>query len=186
MDKNFFLEESLVQFFYKNLNSVNRKSICPLPHEFILYTCEVLNKYVHSETFFTNKDGKMSEKVLGINFLEAAQKSQREKKQIYKSVGDTVLVQLGIFPRRFNAKHVPRKYYLHLGKSAYANMESLDCSFYDIPNFYNLFSTSFEYIVKLLTVMTQLHHYDSFEQYILNSPEQHSKLFITPNNEKEN
>ena len=185
MDKNKILShDSLIQFFYKDLDQVNKNSICPLPHEFILYSCEVLNDYALSDRFFNTAEGRVNEKVLGINFLEANHKSYREKKEIYKDVGDTILVQLGLFSKHLKRKNNTAKYYLDLGRSAYAHMENLDCNFYDIPNFYNLFSSSFEHMINLLAVMQESHNFDSFEQYLISSAEDYGNLFLTPAKKK--
>ncbi len=179
MDGNKFISnESLIQFFYKDLDKINKKSVCPLPHEFILYSSEVLNDYALSDRFFQTQEGRVNEKVLGINFLEATHKSPRERKEIYKDVGDTVLVQLGFFSERVKRKGPDPKYYIHLGKSAYAGMEKLNASFYDIPNFYNLFSSSLEQMVNLLVTMRESHNFDSFEQYLLEGSEEYKNLFI--------
>lgn len=172
--------ESLVQFFYKGLNEVNKNSICPLPQEFIFYSSDVLNKYLFSEKYFETMNGKISEKILGINFLEAEGKSVNEKKEIYKDIGDISLIQLGMFSKRLDKKNVSQQYYINLGKSAYARMEKLECSYYDIPNFFNLFSTSFEYMVNLLSHMNESNKFDSFEQYLVSSNES-TNLFCTPN-----
>jgi hypothetical protein len=181
MDKNKILtNESLTQFFYKNLNQVNKNSLCPIPQEFILYSSNVLSDYASSDKFFNTNDGRVNEKVLGISFLEAEAKSRSEKKIIYKDVGDTILVQLGLFPDRIKKKNASQGYYINLGKSAYANMETLDCRFYDIPNFYNLFSSSFEYMIELLATMAQANKFNSFEEYLLLSTEESNNLFITP------
>ncbi|MAX65628.1 MAG: hypothetical protein QF441_14005 [Bacteriovoracaceae bacterium] len=160
-------DESLTQFFYKSLNKVNKKSLCPLPEEFILYSSEVLNKYAFSENFFENVDGKVNEKTLGVHLLEANQKTASERKLIYQDVGDTILVQLGFFPNRIKRKQITESYYLNLGKVAYSNMEKLNCTFYDIPNFYDLFSSSLEGVVKVLSAMANSSHFESFEEYLL-------------------
>lgn len=178
--KNILTNESLTQFFYKNLNKVNKNSLCPIPQEFLLYSSNVLSDYAVSEKFFDTTNGKVNEKILGISFLEAEAKTISEKRHIYKDVGDSILIQLGLFPDRIKKRSASSDYYLHLGKSAYANMESLDCRFYDIPNFYNLFSSSLEYMVNLLATMSKSHKYNSFEEYLLHSTDEDSQLFITP------
>ena len=163
---------SLTEFFYTNLDKVNKSSLCPLPQEFILYSSEVLNKYSMSETFFEAQNGKINEKILGMNFLQAGRESITKRKMIYQDVGDTVLVQLGFFPERINKKSPSKQYYIHLGKSAYMKMETLDCSFYDIPNFYNLFSSSLESIISVLRDASQACSFDTFEEYLLHKPEE--------------
>lgn len=172
-EKNILIDESLTSFFYKNLDLVNKNSLCPLPQEFILYSSEVLNKFAFSE--------KLDDKILGVEFLKAQAKPAHERKIIYKDVGDRILVQLGIFPKRVNKKSVNKKYYIHIGKSAYSHMEALDCSFYDIPHFFHLLSTSLEYIIDLLLAMRELTKFETFEQYLVQSSyENNQSIFLTP------
>lgn len=172
-EKNILIDESLTSFFYKNLDKVNRNSVCPLPQEFILYSSQVLNKFAFTEN--------LNDKILGFEFLEAQAKPANERKIIYKDVGDTILVQLGIFPKLVSKKSVNKNYYIHIGKSAYYQMEALDCSFYDIPNFFHLLSTSLEYIIDLLLAMREATKFETFEQYLIQSNnETNQSLFLTP------
>ena len=181
MDKDLVLsEESLTQYFYKNLTRVNECSLSPLPHELILYSCEVLDKYAFTSKFFNTSNGKVNEKVLGIKFLEAKSKSLSERKLLFKDVGDTALVQLGLFSKSVDKKLVSKEYYLNLGKSAYAQLEILECRFYDMPNFFNHFSDSFEYMVHLLEAMSEMNKFDSLEQYLLMSDQEQVDLFKLP------
>ena len=187
MKSSVITNKSLIQFFYKDLDQVNKKSLCPLPQEFILYSSAVLSDYALSERFFNTEKGKVNEKILGVNFLEACHKPPRERLGIYKDVGDTILVQLGLFSERVIKKGPGQSYYLNLGRSAYTGMERLNASFYDIPNFYNLFSSSLEHMIKLLTTMREYHRFDSFDQYLLLSTEnENSHLFINTNQIKAN
>ncbi len=170
-----FAQHSLTDYFYQNLEEVNKKSLCPLPQEFIFYTSKVLDNYALSENFFEASEGKVNDKVLGIKYLEAGEKKLEERKLIYKDIGDTVLVQLGFFTENIQHKLSSETYYLNLGKSAYATMEKLDCSFYDIPEFYRLFATSLESMVKLLSMTSESFKFDSFEDYLLDMAELDSK-----------
>ena len=136
-EKQLLVGESLTTFFYRNLDEVNKKSLCPLPQEFIWYSSEVLTTYTDPEKYFSTDGGKINEKVLGLKLLEAHQKPISEKKALFKDIGDTTLVQLGLFSSSVKKKSPPKSYYINIGKSAYAQMETLDCSFYDIPQFYN-------------------------------------------------
>jgi len=173
-------DNSLTQFFYNDLSKVNKNSICPIPEEFILYSSEVLDKYALSEKFYhINEQGVLNEKILGLSFLEAENKSLSEKKSIYKDIGDSILVQMGFFHERIQVKNPAPSYYLNLGKTAYSNAQKLDCRFYDIPNFYQMLATSLEHIIKLLKIMKNSHKFDSFQQYLLEDSEDHSNLFMT-------
>lgn len=156
-------EESLVQFFYRGLDEINKNSLCPLPQEFIWYSSEVLNLYTCSEKFFTSSNGRVSEKLLGVELLQAQQLTENEKKKIYKDIGDTILVQLGVFSKEDSLN----SYYINIGKSAYRNMDQLNCSFYDIPNFYQLFSTSLEHVLNVLIKLKEVLSVENFHDYFL-------------------
>lgn len=166
-DKELITEESLSSYFYKSLDFVNRRAICPLPQEFVWYSSEVLNSYVHSEKFFEANNGKVNEKLLGVQLLEAQRKSISEKKTLFKDIGDTTLVQLGFFSDRVSSKNVTAQYYLNIGKTAYTQMESLNCTFYDIPNFFKLFASSLEHMIGLLVEMQKSSSFESFNEYLL-------------------
>lgn len=167
-DKIILSEQNLSEYFYLRLSEVNKKSHCPLPQEFILYSSEVMHKYALAENYLVN-DSK--ERVLGMEFLQAEQKSVSEKKEIYREIGDSVLFQLGVFPKRINKRSPSKSYYLNIGKSAYSKAAMLDCSFYDIPNFYNLLATSMESLIKLVTHVAGSFTHDSLEQYLLENSE---------------
>lgn len=163
-DKIILSSENLSEYFYGCLSDVNRQANCPLPQEFILYSSEVMHKYAISENYFVN-DSK--ERVLGMELLQAEEKTLSEKKEIYREIGDLVLFQLGIFPQRINSKSPSKGYYLNIGRSAYTKAAHLNCSFYDIPNFYHLLSTSLENLVKILTHAAESFSHESLEQYLL-------------------
>ncbi len=168
--------KSLTQFFYQNLDEINKKCLCPLPQEFILYSSEVLNQYSLSGHFFQKTESGVSEKVLGINYLEAHHKPDHEKKKILKDVGDSVLVQLGFFKSEQKRRAPSRSYYLNLGRSAYIHMENLDCTFYDIPNFYQKFATSLDAILNVIKTASESLNYNSFEDYLINKTELNSVI----------
>lgn len=158
---------SLTQFFYKNLSEINKTSICPVPEEFIFYSSEVLDKYSLSSEFFDLTEGKVEEKLVGFNFLKTAELNSLEQVSAYKDIGDTVLVLLGMFKKRVHKKTLPEDYYLKLARMAYHSMEKLDCSFYDIPNFYNLFATSLDRVVYIVDTMFKSSKYKSIENFLM-------------------
>ena len=163
-DKIILSGEKLSDYFYGCLSDVNKQSNCPLPQEFILYSSEVMHKYALSENFFVNES---QERVLGLELLQAEEKPISEKKEIYREIGDLVLFQLGVFPKRVTKKTPTKGYYLKIGRSAYTKAAHLNCSFYDIPNFYNLLATSLENLVKILTHAAESFSHENFEQYLL-------------------
>lgn len=173
--------KTLTQFFYENLSLLNKKSICPLPEEFILYSSEALEKYAISDAFFDVSSGKANEKVLGIELLKAVALEESEKRKVYRDIGDTSLVKLGLFTRSCETKLLTRDYYTQIGKTAYTKLANLNCEFYEIPSFYKKFSTSFEHIIKLLASFSAYAKEESFEKYLLNNSGQ--ELFSFSNKE---
>ena len=170
--------KSLTQFFYQSLDEINKKCLCPLPQEFILYSSEVLNQYSLTGHFFNETDSGINEKILGINFLEAQHKSDHEKKKMLKDVGDSVLVQLGFFKSEQKRRSPSRSYYLNLGKSAYIHMENLECRFYDIPNFYHKFATSLDAILNVIKTASEAISYQSFEEYLIHQDQELNSFLI--------
>lgn len=171
-------QESLSQFFFKNLSNVNKKSICPVPEEFILYTSEVLDKYALSQEFFELDSGKVQEKLVGPRILEADRLSNNERIEVYKDVGDTVLVLLGLFKKRVEKKLLTQNYYLKMARSAYFSMGHLDCNFYDIPDFYNLFASSLERTIAVVETMFKSSNYKSLENFLLHEGDESDFILL--------
>ncbi len=159
-----FSDKTLNQYFYSKLDQLNKKVICPLPQEFVYYSAITLEDYAHSQKFFQPDKG------LGYTFVEAQQKTDEERKKIYKDVGDSILVQMGLFPEYLKGKLLNKSYFINIGKMAYNHMEHLECTFYDIPNFYKLFSSSFENIVNLLELYGESNKFENYDEYLINKP----------------
>lgn len=145
---------SLNEFFYKNLSFKNKQISCPLPEEFIFYSSLVLERYALSDVFFDSNDSGINQKIFGMRYLDSLGKDKDEKIVELKDVGDTILVQLGLFSDSVNKKITNKGYYISLAQSAYAQLDSMNSNFYDIPNFYKLFASSFEKTIILLEVMS--------------------------------
>lgn len=162
--------KSLSTFFYNGLSRVNKKVICPLPEEFLFYTSKVLEKYALSAEFYDNVEGRLQNKIYGMQFLENMAKD-RQSLEDYKDIGDSIIIRLGVFPESLKKTTVHKDYYLELGRSAYSNLERLDCKFYDIPYFYRQFATSLENVVRLVDIMSKSLEYDNLDKYILEQTE---------------
>lgn len=169
-DKIIVSDQSLNQYFFTHLSDVNKRFHCPLPEEFILYSSELMQKYALSENFYSREQDCGTPNILGMQLLKAKEKSITEQKELYLDIGDQVLFQLGVFPDGITKKTPSRKYYLNIGKSAYSKAASLECSFYDIPNFYNLLATSLENLIKLIAHVSLRFSHASVEQYLLDHP----------------
>lgn len=166
---------SLNEFFYKKLSRKNKEVACPLPEEFIFYSSLVLERYALSDVFFTSESGKMNEKILGVKLLETLNKETENKVTDLKDIGDTVLVQLGLFSGSVKKKLTTKTYYLTVAQNAYHELDGLNSQFYDIPNFYKLFATSLDKTVSLLGIMADEFNQIGLENYLLELPTPHKK-----------
>lgn len=151
--KKIVLEANLQGFFFEGLNSLNKKSLCPVPESVIFYSSDVLDKFALSQDFFEVSEGKIREKILGMKLLEATQLSREEQKKIYKEVGDMALLICGYFSESTHRKLVDAQYYSQIGKMAYSHLNHVAPSFLDIPSFYTMFATCFESITTLMSLM---------------------------------
>ena len=159
---------SLNDFFYSSLSKKNKHIPCPLPEEFIYYSSLTLEKYAFSNNFFENENGSINEKILGMQFLYSQEKSKEEKLKDLKDVGDTALVLLGFFSESVKSKLTNKSYYTAIAKNAYQQLNTMDIQFYDIPNFYGMFATSFETTVTLLEMMSEEFQDLDSSPYLLN------------------
>ena len=96
-DKKIILQTNLKGYFFDGLNSLNKKSLCPVPESVIFYSSDVLDKFALSQDFFEVSEGKVREKILGMKLLEATQFTRDEQRRVYKEVGDMSLMICGYF-----------------------------------------------------------------------------------------
>ena len=167
---------SLSDFFYKDLSQKNKIFPCPLPEEFLFYSSLTLEKYSLSSKFFEIEEGKTTEKILGMRYLESKLKGRDEKLSELKDIGDTVLVLLGFFSDSIDKKLISRDYYLSIAQNAYSDLSKMDSSFYDIPNFYDLFASSLENTVRLVEAVATEFRLADKEQYLLNLEVPHKEV----------
>lgn len=161
---------SLNEFFYKKLTRKNKEVVCPLPEEFIFYSSLVLERYALSDVFFNAKEGKVNEKILGVKLLETLNTTNENKVSDLKDIGDTVLVQLGLFSESVKKKLINKGYYLTLARNAYHELDGMNSQFYDIPHFYKLFATSLDKTISLLEVMADEFNDLETSSYLLDLP----------------
>ena len=152
--KKIVLQTNLQGYFFDGLNTLNKKSLCPVPESVIFYSSDVLDKFALSQDFFDVSDeGKVREKVLGLKLLEATQLSREEQRKVYKEVADMSLLVCGYFSESTHNKIVDAQYYSQIGKMAYSHLNSMAPSFLDIPSFYNMFATCFESMTTLMSLL---------------------------------
>lgn len=164
---NLIASASLNDFFYQKLTRKNKQVVCPLPEEFIFYSSLVLERYALSDIFFNFDEGRVNEKILGIKLLESLNKTKDVKINELKDVGDTILVQLGLFSDSVKKKLTTKGYYLNIAQNAYHELDGMNSQFYDIPNFYKLFASSLDKTISLLERMSEEFHGMADENYIL-------------------
>lgn len=66
----------------------------------------------------------MAQRVLALDYLEAAHCQGREQQERLRDVGDQCLLYSGLFPRRAERRRVRISYYVDLGRSAYHHLGS--------------------------------------------------------------
>ncbi|MDZ7803388.1 hypothetical protein [Thiohalophilus sp.] len=64
----------------------------------------------------------MAQRVLALDYLEAAHCQGREQQERLRDVGDQCLLYSGLFPRRAERRRVRVSYYVDLGRSAYHHL----------------------------------------------------------------
>lgn len=182
--KKIILEANLQGFFFEGLNSLNKKSLCPVPESVIYYSSDVLDKFALSQDYFEVSEGKVREKILGMKLLEAAQFSREEQKRVYKEVGDMALLVCGYFAESTHKKLVDAHYYAQLGKMAYSHLNHVAPNFLDIPSFYNMFATCFESITTLMSLMasqnrTGMEHSLIFRKVLKDEPVSEKEMLVS-------
>lgn len=155
MSKPIFLEHSLQAFFFDQLNDLNKKSSQPLPNEMIYYSSLVMDKFGDSSKYFSvGEDGSVNEKILGLKYLEASQKSSSQKKVELKEIGDTALFLCGFFSESVSRKITDISYYQGLGRTAYHQLNNIVPEVFEVPDFYARVSDFFEQLIALMTILT--------------------------------
>ncbi|MGD8407129.1 MAG: hypothetical protein PVG50_02790 [Thiohalophilus sp.] len=66
----------------------------------------------------------MAQRILALDYLEAAHCQGREQQDRLRDVGDQCLLYSGLFPRRAERRRVRVSYYVDLGRSAYHHLGS--------------------------------------------------------------
>ena len=153
-DVDLVLESSLQGFFYDQLSLINNKSTRPLATEIIFYSSNVLDLYGDSKRYFEIVEGRVREKTLGIKLLESSQFSYTIQKKIVKDVADTALFMCGFFSDSIKDKIVDLSYYHQVGRDAYAKLNGLIPSFYEVNDFYKKMSLHFDGITNMLNIVS--------------------------------
>lgn len=160
-DTKIITSASLNDFFYSTLSMVNKKSPCPVPEEFIFYSSLTLENFAK----VSGDNSSPVDSVMGLKYLNLQNKPKLEKMRDLKNIGDSILIQLGLFSA---SKSQDRSYYLSLAKNSYEQLDSFNTGFYDIPDFYKLFATSLERTIVLLELLSEDLNFVEQDHYLLN------------------
>ncbi|OUR93721.1 hypothetical protein A9Q84_19865 [Halobacteriovorax marinus] len=149
------LENSLQCYFFDQLNELNKKSLRPLSNEAIFYSSLVMDRFGVVHQLFEEKEGKYTNKSLGIKLMETVHLSKERRKRELKDIGDTALFVSGFFSDSLNGKIIDVRYYQEIGQAAYSKLNSLVPSFYDVDSFYVEFSKSFSNMAFLIELLAK-------------------------------
>ena len=176
MDKGpIYLVPNLQSYFYENLNSLNKKSLCPVPSELIYYSSEIMEKFSLSEELFDQSSGKPRNKILGMSLLEAQMQNFEEKIKNYRDVGDMSLFLCGYFGKSMNNKIHDTDYYCNLGKKAYLSLDKLVPSYLDIPCFYKTIANCYDNLLVLMSLVATFDQSDPHKHLLLETNDSHKE-----------
>jgi hypothetical protein len=161
-----YIESSLQVFFFDQLTSLNQKSTQPVPSELIFYSSKIMDKFGDTSNLFEEREGKVSEKILGTKLLEANHLEANKKKRILKDVGDTALIICGYFSDSLNRKIVDASYYEELGRTAYNTLDNYVPSVYDVDSFYKRISLNFSLLTNMMSIISK-NVFNSQESHLL-------------------
>ncbi|WP_417335228.1 hypothetical protein [Halobacteriovorax marinus] len=149
------LETSLQCYFFDQLAQLNRIQANPLANEDIFYSSLVMDKFGMSHQLFEQKEGRPSEKILGLKLMQASHLPKKKRIRELKDIGDTALFICGFFQDSLNKKIVDVSYYRDIGQAAYSKLNHLVPSFYDVDSFYNEFSKKFNNAALLMEILSR-------------------------------
>lgn len=152
-NKEILVSNSLQTFFFDELLAANKKSTTPLNNEMIYYSSKVMDKYSDTSKLFEEVEGKLTDKVLGIKYLESSQFPISKKKKEIKDIADTTLFLCGFFSDSLERKLINIEYYINLGIMSYKRLDSLVPSYLDMPFFFNNLADSFHHIINTMAMV---------------------------------
>lgn len=167
IETGIIIQSNLKAYFYEQLSLLNKKSTTPVPEFTLQYVSETMERMALSQNYFEQKDGKLSEKILGIKLLESEHLNKSEQKRIVKDIGDTALLTSSYFFESINKKLLDERYYIQLGKSAYLKANELTPRSFDIPNFFKVIATSFERLVDIINSFNRNNDQKLMDRYLL-------------------
>lgn len=162
---------NLQEYFFSMLDIVNQKILSPLPMPILHYSSLVLDKYSKTSNYFSEVDGKISEKILGIKFLEAGLDAKNASAK-FQDVADSSLMICGYFASHNSHKIVSLDYYQKLGQTAYMELSHLGVDYFDGKNIYEMMAMHFNKITHLFSLISDTSTHAHLD-------ENSARLFIT-------
>jgi hypothetical protein len=169
-DSSLTLENNLQVFFFDLLQSINKKSLSPLPNEIIFYASNVMDKFGTTEQYFEESEGKIKEKVLGLKLMESTLLPKNKQKLIVKDIGETALQLCGYFPDSLNKKIIDTKYYHDIGVMAYSRLNSFEPNAYNTPQFFLKFAKNFNQVTTLMSLVSEKQATDPEVFFLMTKP----------------
>jgi hypothetical protein len=176
-------DQSLQDYFIQNLGQLNKKLVKPLENQVLIYSGEVLEKYLFSEKFFEIQAGKIQEKALGVMLLEASMKPFHERRLIIQEVAETSLIVSSYFYQSHKKKILNRDYYLEIGRRAYKSFDKLAPSYKEVNNFFDYIANVFDQVTELIYLASIRHSFQDILKDGVDS-KQAALLGLTPLNQE--
>lgn len=99
--------------------------------------------------FTTQSD--LARQVIAVEYLRAMQESQSVRRYALATVGDQCLVITGIFPDFANRRQINARYFVEIGRSAYANVAAT------ATDIYTMLAQQFVLLMDVLQALNERH-----------------------------
>jgi hypothetical protein len=150
------VETSLQSFFFDQMDRINKCSVNPFPQETIYYSSRVMDRLNDPTCLFKqSQDGRLENRVLGLQLLEAGKMKSRQQQRALQEVGESALMLCGFFHQSLEQKLVDLKYYQELGAVAYLRLNRIVPELFEVPSFYQSIALSFKVLSDMMTVVAQ-------------------------------
>ncbi len=149
-DRTTIAHTPLPEFFHDLVARTARRQRLQLKQETTHYLVNLLHAFARAEELF-----KRDSETLASLFLESTQDIPHQQRlQLLKRVGDVALYVSGFFSDSLNHKLVDVDYYISMGGSAYASLESLVRGSLS-ASLYGELAAKFYYLVDLLSHISE-------------------------------
>jgi hypothetical protein len=113
---------------------------------------------------FTNQP-QIFEKVLATSFLQALHSSSRLQNLLLQEVGDHCLILSGLFPQTAERRCLNLGYFINLGRSAYANINSNPAGIFQTLAIHFVLLMDVLQSIRPLKLLSPLQAYDQWQEF---------------------